>query len=110
MIAATAALARRVTRAEYETLPEGPPYYELIDGELIEMSLRPFRPHVRLEMRLAQLLGNFIDHLAQELAGELVREPNLYLPGTKISITPIYCISLPNKTFLTISMVSTAPL
>jgi len=79
MSAILAAPAQRMTRAEYEALPEGPPYYQLIDGELIEMSPRPFRPHSRLEMRLAQLLGVFTD----QLAGELIREPNLYLPETE---------------------------
>lgn len=71
--------ARRITRAEYQALPQGPPYYELISGKLIETSPRPFRPHSRLEIRLAHLLGSFVD----ELGGELVRKPNLYLPGTQ---------------------------
>src|SRR5690242_16570991 len=28
----------RVTREAYQQLPEGPPYYELIDGKLVEMT------------------------------------------------------------------------
>ena len=37
-------IQRLWTQAEYRRLPEGPPYYELEDGELIEMP-RPRRIH-----------------------------------------------------------------
>lgn len=72
----TLVATRRLTRADYEALPEGPPYHELIDGELVEMT-RARRPHYRLCARLIQWWENQID---AGLGGELALEPNLFLP------------------------------
>jgi Uma2 family endonuclease len=69
----------RITREEYARLPEGPPYYELIDGELIEMSPRPLRSHYLL----AELLSEWLGPHVRRLRGELAPEPNLFLPGTE---------------------------
>ena len=43
---------RRMTAEEYFDLPEGPPYYQLIEGELI-MSPSPFFFHQSLVLRIA---------------------------------------------------------
>jgi Uma2 family endonuclease len=67
----------RLTREDYRRLPEGPPYYELIDGELVEMT-RPKRPHYQAAGLLLELLG---PHARRTHGGELALEPNLYLPG-----------------------------
>jgi Uma2 family endonuclease len=67
----------RVTREDYRRLPEGPPYYELIRGELIEMT-RPRRAHYRIAGLLYRRLA---PHAEDVLGGELAQEPNLYLPG-----------------------------
>jgi Uma2 family endonuclease len=75
MSQATAA-TRRLTRDDYRSLPEGPPYYELIDGELVEMT-RARRAHSRLIVRLAHLWEG---RILAGLGGELQQEPNLYLP------------------------------
>ena len=71
------AARRRVTREDYRSLPEGPPYYELIDGELVEMT-RARRSHYRLTARLIHLWEG---RISETLGGELAPEPNLYLPG-----------------------------
>ncbi len=76
-MADTLATTRRLTRADYQALPEGPPYYELIDGELIEMT-RARRPHYRLTLRLGRWWDEQVE---SEFGGELALEPNLYLPG-----------------------------
>jgi Uma2 family endonuclease len=68
----------RLTREEYQALPEGPPYYELLDGELVEMT-QPMLPHQLLLLRLAELWNA---HLRAGTRGLLVSEPNLYLSGT----------------------------
>lgn len=73
----TVAAKRGVTREEYRTLPEGAPYYELVRGELVEMTW-PLRAHNRIFMKLARLLGSYVE---DELGAELAPEPNLYLPG-----------------------------
>jgi Uma2 family endonuclease len=68
---------RRLTREDYRALPEGPPYYELIDGELVEMT-RARRPHYRVTGGLSYLWEAAI---RSGMGGELAQEPNLYLPG-----------------------------
>jgi Uma2 family endonuclease len=68
----------RVTREEYLALPEGPPYYELIDGELDEVN-RPTREH----NRVLALLVEWWNPRARADRGELAIEPNLYLPGVE---------------------------
>ncbi|HTE17808.1 MAG TPA: Uma2 family endonuclease, partial [Armatimonadota bacterium] len=73
----TIAAKRQVTREEYQAIPEGPPHYELIRGELVEMT-RPLRAHHRVFLKLARLLGSYVE---DELGAELAPEPNLYLPG-----------------------------
>jgi Uma2 family endonuclease len=48
-----------VTRADLEAMPEGPPYYQLIEGQLI-MSPSPFTKHQRVVMRLSSILHDFV--------------------------------------------------
>jgi len=67
----------RLTREDYRALPEGPPYYELVRGELIEMT-RPPRGHQQILRLLIRLWDTF---LLGGTRGELAPEPNLYLPG-----------------------------
>jgi Uma2 family endonuclease len=68
----------KLTREDYRKLPEGPPYYELINGELTEMT-RPQRRHYRI----SNLLIEWWNPWARQARGELALEPNLYLPGTE---------------------------
>lgn len=75
--------AIRHTRAEYQALPEGPPYYELIAGELVEMS-RPATDHTYTAGRLTHQLWSWAD----ACGGEVYGEPNLYLPGTEDVLHP----------------------
>lgn len=70
---------RRMTREEYARLPEGPPYYELIDGRL-EMSPSPASRHSALMTYLIELMG---PHARGQLGGRLYAELDLYLPGTE---------------------------
>lgn len=76
---ATPSSSARVTRAEYQTLPDGPPHYELIDGKLVEMTL-PFRAHDYL---LVHIAARLYPHAVDELGGRLSDGPNLYLPNTE---------------------------
>jgi Uma2 family endonuclease len=69
---------RRLTRNDYRALPEGPPYFELLDGELIEMT-RPTEDH----NEIAQILVEWWRaHIRAKAGGALSFEPNLYLPDT----------------------------
>ena len=49
-----------MTAAEYFSLPEGPPYFQLIDGDLF-MSPSPRRFHQKLVLRLAVILQGYFD-------------------------------------------------
>ena len=73
----------RHTRAEFRSLPEGPPYFELIDGEFLDMP-RPDLVHADLARGLLRLL----DPLEAEFGGYLTFEPNLYLPSTEDVLHP----------------------
>ncbi len=77
-------LLRTYTQEDYAHLPEGPPYYELEDGRLVEMP-RPARDHYLLAIFLIQVLATYIkeNHL-----GELALEPNLYLPDSNSVLHP----------------------
>lgn len=75
---------RQYTREEYFALPEGPPYYELINGELV-MSPRPLLRHQQLQTFLT---ANLWPHAVGVLGGELLGEPNLLLPGTTDVVHP----------------------
>jgi len=49
-----------MTAAEFFSLPEGPPYFQLLDGDLY-MSPSPRRYHQKLILRLAVILQNYLD-------------------------------------------------
>ena len=68
---------RKVTREEYRALPEGPPYYELIGGELVDAT-GLWHSRGQALVLLIELLGPYVRHPA---GGELAFRPNLYLPG-----------------------------
>lgn len=69
----------KLDREAYRRLPEGPPYYELINGELIEMT-RPSRDHYRVAALIQEALG---PHVRRTLKGDLAPEPNLFLPDSE---------------------------
>ena len=51
--------AKRWTQSEFHTLPEGPPYYELEEGELIEM-VRPRGRHQQIILRIGGALDDYV--------------------------------------------------
>jgi Uma2 family endonuclease len=83
----------RVTREEYRRLEEGPPYYELIDGELVEMG-RPKRKHNRLALRLGRLWDVYVERAG---GGDLQYEPDLYLPGIENVYHPDFAFVTPQR-------------
>jgi Uma2 family endonuclease len=79
---------RRWTQAEYRRLPEGPPYYELEDGQLIEM-IRPRGRHQRLILRLGAIVEAY---LQQQPIGEI-------WPEVAVFLTPRH-VYVPDLSFL----------
>ncbi len=78
---------RPITAEEYFQMQEGPPYFQLVEGELI-MSPSPSYFHQRIIMRLSVLIGSYLEnHPIGELIGapsdvqldrENVFQPDLY--------------------------------
>jgi Uma2 family endonuclease len=52
--------ARPITAADYRDLPPGPPYYQLIEGDLY-MAPCPDLFHQDIVLVLARLIGNYLD-------------------------------------------------
>ena len=53
-----AAVHPAVTRSEYEEMPPGPPYFQLIEGQLV-MSPSPLTKHQRIVVRLSTQLSYY---------------------------------------------------
>lgn len=51
---------QRMTATEFEALPVGPPYFELVDGELFSLP-SPTRQHQKIILKLGWQIGNFLD-------------------------------------------------
>lgn len=79
---ASTVIQRLWTQADYRRLPEGPPYYELEDGELVEM-VRPRGRHQRLILRLGARIE---EYLRQQPLGEVWPEVAVFLSPRHIYI------------------------
>lgn len=79
---------KRWTQVEFHELPEGPPYYELEDGELIEMA----RPELRHQKVVTKLLLALSPYVEQNKLGEV-------WPEVEVDITPTN-IYVPDLCFL----------
>jgi Uma2 family endonuclease len=72
---ATAGL-QRMTLEEFQALPEGPPYYEYEEGELILVA-SPTPEHQDVVGELSHVLRRFV---RQQQLGRVVMEVDVYLP------------------------------
>jgi Uma2 family endonuclease len=81
-------LERRWTAEEYRRLPEGPPYYELEDGKLIEWLLRS-RRHQTILGELLIVLSNYLERCP---LGDLWH-------GVEVALTPTR-FHIPDLSFL----------
>ncbi len=77
----------RLTRQEFEQLPQGPPYYDYIGGEAIEVN-RPSGHHQQLVVWLAASLWQFV---RSKGLGEVWADINVDLPtGDVLSPDVVY--------------------
>jgi Uma2 family endonuclease len=65
-----------MSRAEFDRLPEGPPYYDYVRGEAIEVN-RPTGRHQRVELVLTHLLWDYTRRLG---LGEVWHQIDIELP------------------------------
>ncbi|MEN3001790.1 MAG: Uma2 family endonuclease [Armatimonadota bacterium] len=66
----------RMSRQEFERLPEGPPYYDYIQGEAIEAN-RPTGEHQQMVVWLAAKLW---EHVRQHQLGDVWADINVDMP------------------------------
>src|ERR1043166_4513734 len=68
---------RPMSREEFESLPEGPPYYDYVDGLCIKVN-RPTLRHGRISVKL----GNFLmDTVEASYRGVVASEVDVRLPN-----------------------------
>jgi|SRR5215510_10925105 len=75
---------QRMTLEEYRALPEGPPFYEFDEGELILVA-SPTPEHQDIVSELSHALRQFVRH--QQL-GRIFMEVDVYLPDGRGSRCP----------------------
>jgi Uma2 family endonuclease len=68
--------AQSMTLEEFRALPEGPPYYEYVQGELILVA-SPTPEHQDIVGELSHVLRQFV---RQQQLGRVVMEVDVYLP------------------------------
>ena len=94
LAATTTIIERRWTATEYMRLPEGPPYYELEEGELIEMP-RPRRIHQAI---IKKLLVTLDAYLSKEPIGDVWSEVEVVLSPTRIYVPDVSFLLTENMT------------
>lgn len=90
LAATTTVIERRWTAAEYMRLPEGPPYYELEDGRLVEWPSRSGR-HQTIVGQLLITLTNYLhkNRLGEAWHGVAVEltPTRTYIPDLSVLLT-----------------------
>ncbi|MCL6532017.1 MAG: Uma2 family endonuclease [Armatimonadetes bacterium] len=81
-----------MSREQFLQLPEGPPFYDYVNGEAIEVN-KPTVKHQYLLIRLASLLMNYVE--SRQL-GLVVGDCNLELPNGNIYAPDILYLSKAN--------------
>jgi Uma2 family endonuclease len=76
---------RRITLEEFRALPEGPPYFEFEDGELV-MAASPTPERQDVVGELWHALRQFVRH---HTLGRVFREVDVYLPDGRVYIPDI---------------------
>jgi len=88
---------RPLTVHDYRELPEGPPYYQLIEGDLI-MAPSPYRFHQDILLNLARLIAN---HLEQNPVGKVTIAPSdVCLSDLNVYQPDLYFVSNARKSVL----------
>lgn len=79
----------RMTMGEFQALPEGPPYFEFEQGELIEMP-SPTSRHQKIVLVLSHALLSFVTRLG---LGDVFMEVDVYLPDDRGYIPDVTFLS-----------------
>ncbi|MEJ5384532.1 MAG: Uma2 family endonuclease [Fimbriimonadales bacterium] len=86
--------SRRIpmSREQFLQLPEGPPFYDYVNGEAIEVN----RPSVRHQYLLIRLASQLIEHVESRQLGLVAGDCNLELPNGNIYAPDIFYLSRQN--------------
>lgn len=97
---------QRMTAEEFAALPEGPPYFQLVEGELFFMA-SPVRQHQKI---LVALLGQLYNYLKAHPIGEVYVAPSdVELDSKNVFEPDIYYVSRERAHILTRQGASGAP-
>ena len=97
-VQSSTATAYKMKAAEFFSLPEGPPYFQLLDGDLYT-SPRPRRYHQKLILRLAVVLQAYLD---RHPLGEIYVAPSDVVFTQETILNPdIYFVSRERAGILT---------
>jgi Uma2 family endonuclease len=95
-----------ITRSDYDGMPEGPPYFQVIEGELV-MSPSPKTFHQSITGNILYLLDQF---LAKHLLGEVFVGPlDVFLSDVNIYQPDIIFISNGRKSIVSDQGIEGAP-
>jgi len=105
-VQSSSVIAYKMTAAEFFLLPEGPPYFQLLDGDLY-MSPSPRRYHQKLILRLAVRLQTYLD---RHPLGEIYVSPSDVVFTEDTVLNPdIYFVSRERAGILTDQGANGAP-
>jgi Uma2 family endonuclease len=95
-----------ITRYDYQEMPLGPPYYQVIEGDLV-MSPSPNTFHQYIAGNIHRLLGNFLD---KHPLGEVFVAPlDVYLTDTNVFQPDVVYISQARRSLITEQGIEGAP-
>ncbi len=101
-----ATAAKPITVNEFRELPDGPPYYQLIEGDLF-MSPTPNFFHQTIVLNIALIIRS---HLATDPLGTVVISPSdVELSDLNVYVPDLYYVSNDRKHILTKQGASGAP-
>ncbi len=87
---------RPMTLEEFLALPQGPPYYEFEEGEMIPLA-SPTITHQRIARKLIRALE---DHIESRRLGLVVPEVDVVLPSGRVLVPDIVFVSEPRLALL----------
>jgi Uma2 family endonuclease len=87
---------RPMTIEEFQALPEGPPYYEFEEGEIVPMT-SPRPEHQDIVDELVFVLKAYV---RKKQAGRVLRELDVYLPDGRVLIPDIAVLTTERMSYL----------
>jgi Uma2 family endonuclease len=95
-----------ITRHDYEEMPEGPPYFQVIEGDLI-MSPSPNTSHQDIAGRIYRLIGNFLE---KHPLGETYMAPlDVFLGDVNVYQPDVLFVSNRHRSIITERGIEGAP-